>query len=58
MALGLTWYFLWQAVCIENSCLIRGSKEGRNGALHVTKTLLKPAEKNIYEILRENGRFK
>uniref|UniRef100_A0A674NB10 Periostin, osteoblast specific factor b n=1 Tax=Takifugu rubripes TaxID=31033 RepID=A0A674NB10_TAKRU len=46
------------AVCIENSCLIRGSKEGINGALHITKTLLKPSEKTIYEILMENGRFK
>uniref|UniRef100_H3DFR9 Periostin n=1 Tax=Tetraodon nigroviridis TaxID=99883 RepID=H3DFR9_TETNG len=46
------------AVCIENSCLIRGSKEGSNGALHITKTLLRPAEKSMYEILMENGRFK
>uniref|UniRef100_A0A665VBX0 Periostin-like n=1 Tax=Echeneis naucrates TaxID=173247 RepID=A0A665VBX0_ECHNA len=30
------------AVCIENSCLVRGSKEGSNGALHLMKTLLKP----------------
>ncbi|XP_041652583.1 periostin, osteoblast specific factor b isoform X3 [Cheilinus undulatus] len=46
------------AVCIENSCLVRGSKEGSNGALHVMKTLLKPAEKNMLEILTENGGFK
>ncbi|XP_060902982.1 periostin, osteoblast specific factor b [Labrus mixtus] len=46
------------AVCIENSCLIRGSKEGSNGALHVMRTLLKPAEKTIMEILTENGGFK
>ncbi|CAJ1065094.1 periostin%2C osteoblast specific factor b isoform X2 [Xyrichtys novacula] len=46
------------AVCIENSCLIRGSKEGSNGALHVTRTLLKPAEKSMLEILTENGGFK
>nr|XP_046245592.1 periostin, osteoblast specific factor b isoform X2 [Scatophagus argus] len=46
------------AVCIENSCLIRGSKEGSNGALHLMKTLLKPAEKNMFEILKENGGFK
>lgn len=58
MASTLTWHLLRQAVCIENSCLIRGSKEGSNGALHVTKTLLKPSEKTIYEILMENGRFK
>uniref|UniRef100_A0A669AZ41 Periostin, osteoblast specific factor b n=1 Tax=Oreochromis niloticus TaxID=8128 RepID=A0A669AZ41_ORENI len=35
------------AVCIENSCLIRGSKEGSNGALHLMRTLLKPAEKTM-----------
>ncbi|KAM6987510.1 periostin, osteoblast specific factor b [Tautogolabrus adspersus] len=46
------------AVCIENSCLIRGSKEGSNGALHVMRTLLKPAEKTMIEILTENGGFK
>lgn len=54
----LTCGFSWQAVCIENSCLIRGSKEGSDGALHLTKTLLKPAEKTMYEILVENGGFK
>ncbi|KAM3615359.1 uncharacterized protein V6R79_000909 [Siganus canaliculatus] len=46
------------AVCIENACLIRGSKEGSNGALHLMKTLLKPAEKSMFEILTENGGFK
>ncbi|XP_026232200.1 periostin, osteoblast specific factor b [Anabas testudineus] len=46
------------AVCIENSCLIRGSREGSNGALHLTKTLLKPAEKTMFEILKANGSFK
>ncbi|XP_054454098.1 periostin, osteoblast specific factor b isoform X1 [Anoplopoma fimbria] len=46
------------AVCIENSCLVRGSKEGSNGALHLMKTLLKPAEKSMFEILTENGGFK
>ncbi|XP_029027854.1 periostin, osteoblast specific factor b isoform X2 [Betta splendens] len=46
------------AVCIENSCLIRGSKEASNGALHLTKTFLKPAEKNMFEILKANGGFK
>uniref|UniRef100_A0A8C6P4Z6 Periostin, osteoblast specific factor b n=1 Tax=Nothobranchius furzeri TaxID=105023 RepID=A0A8C6P4Z6_NOTFU len=35
------------AVCIENSCLIRGSKEGSNGALHLMRTMLKSAEKTI-----------
>ncbi|XP_071379703.1 periostin, osteoblast specific factor b [Centroberyx affinis] len=46
------------AVCIENSCLIRGSKEGSNGALHLMRVLLKPAEKSMFEILTENGGFK
>ncbi|XP_038549339.1 periostin, osteoblast specific factor b isoform X1 [Micropterus salmoides] len=46
------------AVCIENACLVRGSKEGSNGALHLMKTLLKPAEKTMFEILTENGGFK
>ncbi|KAM7412785.1 hypothetical protein PAMA_020253 [Pampus argenteus] len=46
------------AVCIENSCLVRGSKEGSNGAIHLTRTLLKPAESNMFEMLKENGRFK
>ncbi|XP_061918095.1 periostin, osteoblast specific factor b isoform X3 [Entelurus aequoreus] len=46
------------AVCIENSCLIRGSKEGSNGALHLMRSFLKPAEKTMYEILSENGEFK
>ncbi|XP_077955893.1 periostin, osteoblast specific factor b isoform X3 [Gasterosteus aculeatus] len=46
------------AVCIENSCLVRGSKEGSNGALHLMKILLNPAEKSMFEILREKGGFK
>ncbi|XP_070685230.1 periostin, osteoblast specific factor b [Pempheris klunzingeri] len=46
------------AVCIENSCLVRGSKEGSNGALHLMRTLLKPSEKSMFEILTESGRFK
>ncbi|XP_078140308.1 periostin, osteoblast specific factor b isoform X2 [Centroberyx gerrardi] len=46
------------AVCIENSCMIRGSKEGSNGALHLMRILLKPAEKSMFEILTENGGFK
>uniref|UniRef100_A0A667YFN2 Periostin n=1 Tax=Myripristis murdjan TaxID=586833 RepID=A0A667YFN2_9TELE len=46
------------AVCIENACMVRGSKEGNNGALHLVKTLIKPAQKTIYEILIADGRFK
>uniref|UniRef100_A0AAX7TYD2 Periostin, osteoblast specific factor b n=1 Tax=Astatotilapia calliptera TaxID=8154 RepID=A0AAX7TYD2_ASTCA len=56
------------AVCIENSCLIRGSKEGSNGALHLMRTLLKPAEKTMIflslmeaagltDVLRQEGGF-
>ncbi|XP_076002329.1 periostin, osteoblast specific factor b [Genypterus blacodes] len=45
------------AVCIENACLIRGSKEGSNGAIHLMRTLLKPAEKSMYEILTEHGGY-
>ncbi|XP_071760062.1 periostin isoform X1 [Centroberyx gerrardi] len=46
------------AVCIENACMVRGSKEGSNGALHLMKSLIKPAQKTIYEILIADGRFK
>ncbi|XP_027016429.1 periostin, osteoblast specific factor b isoform X2 [Tachysurus fulvidraco] len=46
------------AVCIENACLIRGSKEGHNGALHLMKILLKPAESNMYQILVKRGGFR
>ncbi|XP_030010415.1 periostin isoform X1 [Sphaeramia orbicularis] len=46
------------AVCIENACMVRGSKEGSNGALHLLRSIIKPAEKTIYEILIADGRFK
>ncbi|XP_036975755.1 periostin-like isoform X2 [Acanthopagrus latus] len=46
------------AVCIENSCMVRGSKEGSNGALHVMRSIIKPAEKTMYERLTTDGRFK
>lgn len=46
------------AVCIENSCLIRGSREGSNGNLHLMKNFLKPAEKSMFQILTEHGGFK
>uniref|UniRef100_A0AAR2ITL8 Periostin, osteoblast specific factor b n=1 Tax=Pygocentrus nattereri TaxID=42514 RepID=A0AAR2ITL8_PYGNA len=39
------------AVCIENACLIRGSKEGSNGALHLMKTLIKPAESTMFKLI-------
>ncbi|KAK7882175.1 hypothetical protein WMY93_028349 [Mugilogobius chulae] len=46
------------AVCIENACLIRGSKEGSNGALHLMRTFLKPVESSMFQILTEHGGFK
>ncbi|TKS82895.1 Periostin [Collichthys lucidus] len=46
------------AVCIENACMLRGSKEGSNGALHVMSSLIKPAQKTMYESLVSDGRFK
>ncbi|XP_053153609.1 periostin isoform X3 [Hemicordylus capensis] len=45
------------AVCIENSCMIRGSKEGRNGYIHIFRELIKPAEKTLHEMLRSDKRF-
>ncbi|KAG9351783.1 hypothetical protein JZ751_023034 [Albula glossodonta] len=46
------------SVCIENSCMVRGSKEGHNGALHLMQTFIKPAETTMYEIMIADGRFK
>uniref|UniRef100_A0A665VJ49 Periostin, osteoblast specific factor a n=1 Tax=Echeneis naucrates TaxID=173247 RepID=A0A665VJ49_ECHNA len=46
------------AVCIENSCMVRGSKEGSNGALHLMRSLITPAKKTMYELLIADGRFK
>ncbi|CAL8363322.1 unnamed protein product [Lota lota] len=46
------------AVCIENACMLRGSKEGSNGAVHLLQSLIKPARKSIYEILLADGRFR
>ncbi|KAM4701165.1 periostin isoform 4-T4 [Discoglossus pictus] len=45
------------SVCIENSCMIRGSKEGRNGAIHTFRSIIKPAEKNFFDILSLDKRF-
>ncbi|XP_041725169.2 periostin isoform X1 [Coregonus clupeaformis] len=45
------------AVCIENACMVRGSKEGSNGALHLMTSLIKPAQTTIYEVLMADGRF-
>ncbi|XP_054858413.1 periostin isoform X6 [Eublepharis macularius] len=45
------------AVCIENSCMIRGSKEGRNGFIHVFRQIIQPAEKTLHEVLKSDKRF-
>ncbi|KAJ6658359.1 hypothetical protein lerEdw1_020631 [Lerista edwardsae] len=45
------------AVCIENSCMVRGSKEGRNGFIHVFRQIIQPAEKTLHETLRSDKRF-
>ncbi|KAM4726427.1 periostin-like isoform 2-T2 [Anableps anableps] len=46
------------AVCIESACMVQGSKEGINGALHVMSSLIKPADKTMFELLDADGRFK
>uniref|UniRef100_A0A8C0QIV2 Periostin n=2 Tax=Canis lupus familiaris TaxID=9615 RepID=A0A8C0QIV2_CANLF len=45
------------AVCIENSCMVRGSKQGRNGAIHIFREIIKPAEKSLHEQLKQDKRF-
>ncbi|NXH69653.1 POSTN protein, partial [Hydrobates tethys] len=45
------------AVCIENSCMVRGSKEGRNGFIHIFRQIISPAEKTLHEMLRNDKRF-
>ncbi|XP_068920742.1 periostin isoform X7 [Petaurus breviceps papuanus] len=45
------------AICIENSCMLRGSKQGRNGAIHVFQEIIKPAEKSLHETLKQDKRF-
>ncbi|XP_070597952.1 periostin isoform X4 [Erythrolamprus reginae] len=45
------------AVCIENSCMIRGSKEGRNGFIHIFRQIIKPTERTLHDILRSDRRF-
>ncbi|XP_051972120.1 periostin-like [Xyrauchen texanus] len=46
------------AVCIENACMVRGSREGSNGVLHLMRSLIQPAQTTIYELLLKDGRFK
>ncbi|XP_077403219.1 periostin-like isoform X2 [Vanacampus margaritifer] len=46
------------AVCIENACMVRGSKQGSNGVLHLIRTIIRPSHKTTYDILKADGRFK
>ncbi|XP_051766921.1 periostin [Ctenopharyngodon idella] len=46
------------AVCIENACMVRGSREGSNGVLHLMRSLIQPPQSTIYELLLKDGRFK
>ncbi|XP_048034863.1 periostin isoform X2 [Megalobrama amblycephala] len=46
------------AVCIENACMVRGSREGSNGVLHLMRSLIRPPQTTIYELLLKDGRFK
>ncbi|XP_015339718.1 periostin isoform X1 [Marmota marmota marmota] len=45
------------SVCIENSCMVRGSKQGRNGAIHIFREIIQPAEKSLHEKLKQDKRF-
>ncbi|XP_036913575.1 periostin isoform X3 [Sturnira hondurensis] len=45
------------AVCIENSCMVRGSKQGRNGAIHVFREIIQPADKSLHDRLKQDKRF-
>ncbi|XP_066506725.1 periostin isoform X2 [Hoplias malabaricus] len=45
------------AVCIENACMVRGSKEGSNGALHLLTSLITLPKTTMYEMLEADGRF-
>ncbi|XP_075419017.1 periostin isoform X2 [Tenrec ecaudatus] len=45
------------AVCIENACMVRGSKQGRNGAIHTFREIIKPAEKSLHDRLKQDKRF-
>ncbi|XP_032878130.1 periostin isoform X2 [Amblyraja radiata] len=45
------------AVCIENSCMVRGSRVGRNGVLHTIRKVIMPSEYSMLQILRDDPRF-
>lgn len=38
--------------------MVRGSKEGSNGVLHLMRSLIKPPETNMFDVLVADGRFK
>ncbi|KAK7925959.1 hypothetical protein WMY93_008269 [Mugilogobius chulae] len=46
------------AVCLENACMVHGSKEGSNGALHLLRNIITVPEKTMYELLVADGRFR
>nr|XP_033806257.1 periostin isoform X2 [Geotrypetes seraphini]XP_033806258.1 periostin isoform X2 [Geotrypetes seraphini] len=45
------------SVCVENSCMLRGSKEGRNGAIHTFRKVIKPSENSFLDTLSRDKRF-
>nr|XP_012996364.2 LOW QUALITY PROTEIN: periostin [Cavia porcellus] len=45
------------SVCVENSCMVRGSKQGRNGAIHAFRDIITPADKSFHEKLKQDKRF-
>lgn len=45
-------------MCIENACMVRGSKQGSNGVLHLIRTIIRTSHKTTYDILKADGRFK
>ncbi|XP_051904039.1 periostin-like isoform X4 [Hippocampus zosterae] len=45
------------AACIENACMVRGSKRGSNGVLHLIRTIIRTSHKTTYDILKADGRF-
>lgn len=36
----------------------RGSKEGKNGALHLVGSLIKTSDETVYQILKNKGEFR
>ncbi|XP_030056263.1 periostin isoform X2 [Microcaecilia unicolor] len=45
------------SVCVENSCMLRGSKEGRNGAIHTFRKIIRPSETSFLDTLSRDKRF-